>query len=110
MEKTINVIKITGVPIISSRDVVLLIKEELKKVDKEIKKVFIDFNNIEFISRSAAAALINFKESANKDIIYTGLEEDLAILLRLVAANKIYQIKKQNRPNLKKVKLAELLH
>ncbi len=108
MERRIPVIKTTEVPVITSRDVISLFKNEVRQLSKDIDKVIIDFNGIEFISRSAADELVRFKEMAKKDIVYTGLEKNLALFLRSVAANKVYKIKSE-QPVPEKKQLAELL-
>ena len=108
MEERINVIKTTEIPVISSRDVILLFKNMVKHLDKDVDKVIIDFEGIEFISRSAADELVRFKETANRDVIYTGLEDGLANFLRSVAANKVYRFRGE-QPKPEKKLLAELL-
>jgi len=108
VEERINVIKTTEIPVISSRDVILLFKNMVKQLSKDVDRVIINFEGIEFISRSAADELVKFKETAKKDVVYTGLENNLATFLRSVAANKVYRINGE-QPKPERRELAELL-
>lgn len=90
-KKTINLAELVA-PIISSRDVI----EDLKKIilRTDALSVDLDFNKVEFISRSAAHALLKIKEDLQrkifkkKNISFANPNKDVAEMLRIVAANK----------------------
>lgn len=76
-------------PIISSRDVIDLLKERVLKADT--KSVVLDFRNVEFISRSAAHELLVIQEELrrkNRELDFINTNKDVAEMLRVVAANR----------------------
>lgn len=109
---TININKLLA-PIISSRDVVNVLEDKIKKTDKE--SVILDFSNVKFISRSATHALTLLKEkvesrsSNRKSLFFINADHDIIEMFRIVAANKIYP--KNNKPkfNPEKINIRSLL-
>ena len=85
------VIKVVRVlaPMISSRDVIDLLKAQVLKSDA--KSVVLDFTNVDFISRSAAHELLVIKEELhvkNREISFENTTKDVSEMLRVVAANR----------------------
>ena len=83
--------------IISSRDMVDILEKNIKKTDA--KSVNLDFSNVKFISRSVAHALLLMKEKlqTKKDISFINVNENVADILRVVAAN--ITVPKNQKPN-----------
>jgi len=92
---TQNVLKIADLiaSIISSRDITDILKVAILKMDSKI--VELDFSNVEFISRSAAHALILMKEDLQrkffnkKKIVFINTNEYVSKMLRMIAANRV---------------------
>jgi len=87
---TINIAQITA-PMLSSRDIVDVIRKAVNKADAE--SVELDFTDIEFISRSAAHELLVMKEDFlrehfKKEISFENTNESITEMLRVVAANR----------------------
>lgn len=78
-------------PVIHSRDAVELVRNVIEKTDA-VTSVVLDFNEVEFISRSAAHELLvlkeNLKQAKNTDIVFTNTNKDVNGMLRIVAANR----------------------
>ncbi|MDP2586669.1 MAG: STAS domain-containing protein [Candidatus Komeilibacteria bacterium] len=96
MEKTIkNTIKIADLvaPVISSRDIAVILKSSILKSNFSI--VELDFSNVEFISRSAAHSLLLMKEDLKRsffkkrDVILINTNEEVSKMLRIIAANRV---------------------
>gem|GEM_PF-1190237 len=86
-----TVIKVAKVlaTIIGSRDVIDLLKPLI--LQSENKSVFLDFQDVEFISRSAAHELLLIKEemrTKNKELFFESTNKDITAMLRVVAANR----------------------
>ena len=82
--------------IISSRDVIDLLKSQILKSD--IKSVVLDFTDVQFISRSAAHELLLVKEELrhkNKELSFENTNQDVTEMLRIVAANRALPNAKQ---------------
>jgi len=100
-------------PIISSRDVVDVLEDKVKKTDTE--SVVFDFSNVKFISRSAAHALALLKErfesrvSNKKSLSFVNANSDVVEMLHIVAANKIYPKNKKPEFNPEKIDINSLL-
>jgi anti-anti-sigma regulatory factor len=98
--------------IISSRDVVDVLKEKIKVIQAE--QIDLDFSEVEFVSRSAAHALLELKEffrnslSKPKEIFFEKTNSDVTDMLRVVAANKAVPRKKEE-VNLKRINIGSLL-
>jgi len=92
-------------PIISSRDVVTILEKTIEKTN--IKLVDLDFSDVKFISRSAAHALLLMRErlQAKKDISFINTNEDVANMLRVVAANRIIPKKQKPEFNPKRINI-----
>lgn len=90
-KKTINVAEILA-PIVGSRDLVPLLAESVNKADA--KSVDLDFSNVEFVSRSAAHALLLMKEDLQrkwlnkKYITFANASDNVQEMFRVVAANR----------------------
>ncbi|MBU4369632.1 hypothetical protein KKG58_02600 [Patescibacteria group bacterium] len=93
----INVNK-TIAPIISSRDIIGNLGNSVEK--KFTNDIALDFNNVQFISRSAAHQLLIVKEkfanrlSKKKTISFINTNDEVAKMLRLVAASRALPQKK----------------
>lgn len=75
--------------IIGSRDVIDLLKSNILSSDFE--SVVLDFQDVEFISRSAAHELLLIKEEARrkkKELSFDNINKDITEMLRVVAANR----------------------
>ena len=95
-----NVISVANflATIIGSRDVIDLLKPRILQI--EDVSVILDFENVDFISRSAAHELLLIKEevrSKNKELTFDNTNKDIAEMLRVVAANRA--LPKFERPN-----------
>ena len=88
-KKTINIATIIA-PVIHSRDAIELVRDAVENTDAE--SVNLDFTDVEFVSRSAAHALLvlkeNLKQTKNKDLVFTNSNKDVNEMLRVVAANR----------------------
>lgn len=95
-------------PIVSSRDIVDILEKAVKKIDN--KSVDLDFSNVKFVSRSASHALLLMKErlQVKKDIYFINTNEDVANMLRAVAANRIVSKKQKPKFNPEKIDINSL--
>ena len=95
-------------PIISSRDIVDILEKAIKKIDNKL--IDLDFSNVKFVSRSAAHALLLMKErlQARKDIYFINTNEDVANMLRIVAASRIVSKKQKPEFNPEKININSL--
>lgn len=88
--KTVIEVRTVLAPIVGSRDVIDLLKTPILKTDD--KSVVLNFNLVEFISRSAAHELLLIKEEVhqnnNKDLTFENTNKDITEMLRVVAANR----------------------
>ncbi len=88
---TIDVAKILA-PIVGSRDLMPVLAEAVNKSDT--KAVDLDFAKVEFVSRSAAHALLLMKEDLQrrwlnkKFIAFVNASENVQEMFRVVAANR----------------------
>ena len=88
----------TIAPIISSRDIIEDFEKSIKRAPTF--DIALDFNNVQFISRSASHQLLTLKEElANKllkkkIISFINTNNDVTKMLRLVAASKALPQKK----------------
>lgn len=79
-------------PIIGSRDLVDLLEKSISKTKADL--VELDFKNVEFVSRSAAHALLTMKEDflrkmlRKKEIAFVNANRDVKTMFRTVAANR----------------------
>ncbi len=96
--------------IISSRDIIEILEEKIKKVDT--KSVILDFTNVKFISRSAAHSLLLLKDKLknNKDVSFANAEKDVSEMLRIVAANRAYPKNEKPEFNPEKIDINSLLN
>ena len=101
-QSAIDVAKIVST-IISSRDLVNNLKQTVDKTNK--KNIRLDLNDIEFVSRSAAHALLLMKEDLKrtlpqkKEVVFINANKDVEKMLRTVAAN--LALPKKNKPRFK---------
>jgi len=78
--------------IISSRDVLSILRNEIKKSAANV--VILDFADVQFISRSAAHELIELQqmlaeEIRFREIVLSNTSPDVSAMLRTVAANRV---------------------
>ena len=76
-------------PIISSRDIVVYLKDLIVKMSP--KSVVFDFDRIEFVSRSAAHEFLLLKDylrNRNIESEFIHVDNEVAHMPRLVAANR----------------------
>lgn len=84
--------------IIGSRDVVRILKECI--VVSSEKVINLDFQDVEFISRSAAHELLIMKEDLkwkstnSKDVIFINTNKDVTDMLRTVAASRAVPVER----------------
>lgn len=109
---TIRLIELLA-PIISSREIINEVLED--KINRQNSfEVVLDFNKIEFISRSAAHELLKLKErfenmeSNTKEITFTNMESVVAEMIRTVAANRAYPLSEEETFKAEKVDILEL--
>ncbi len=82
-------------PILGSRDVIQVLDRLIKEAKNNL--VELDFAKVDFISRSAAHELISLKEKLarqSKTISFVNTSQDVAKMLRIVAANRALPPKK----------------
>ena len=90
-KKVINVAKILA-PIVGSRDLMSVLAEAINKADA--KSVDLDFREVEFVSRSAAHALLLMKEDLQrkwlnkKYIAFVNASKNVQEMFRVVASNR----------------------
>lgn len=90
-KKIINVAKILA-PIVGSRDLMPVLAEAINKADA--KSVDLDFREVEFVSRSAAHALLLMKEDLQrkwlnkKYIAFVNASNNVQEMFRVVASNR----------------------
>ncbi|HLC70060.1 MAG TPA: STAS domain-containing protein [Patescibacteria group bacterium] len=115
MDKTASQLKLAEIlaPIISSRDLIESLEKIVLKTDS--KAVDLDFTNIEFISRSAAHALLLLKEKLDrkawnkKDVSFVNANKEVKEMLRVVAANRVMPHEKKVSLKTKPVNIETLL-
>ena len=76
-------------PLVSSRDTLSILRQEVEKNPAEA--VDFDFQNVEFISRSAAHEFLLLKEELRQNNIqvnFVNTNPDVTAMLRIVAANR----------------------
>ena len=99
---TINVAKILA-PIVGSRDLLPVLAKTINKTNSP--SVDLDFSEVEFVSRSAAHALLFMKEDLQrkwrnkKYITFINTSKNIQEMFRIVAANRA--IPKKNKQNIK---------
>ncbi len=91
MNKKCNTIIISNIlsTIITSRDAVNLLKKRIISLNSCVN---LDFSDIEFVSRSAAHALILLKEdflNEKTDIFFLNTNDEVKKMIRIVAANRV---------------------
>lgn len=107
---TINMATLVA-PIISSRDVMSAVREE---VERQLQPVVqLDFADVQFISRSAAHELLQMKEQlAHKDpkiqVEFQNTSGDVAKMLRVVASNRAVPQQPIESAEIKAVSIDEL--
>lgn len=99
--------------ILSSRDVANVLETEIKKTGS--KSVVLDFDNVKFISRSAAHSLLLLKDKLKnkfldkKDVSFINANKDVLEMLRIVAANRAYPKNEKPDFNPEKIDINSLL-
>lgn len=82
----------TIAPIISSRDIISILKNDIAKMRTE--KIDLDFSKVDFVSRSASHELLSLKEELkrktfkSKEVNFVNANDDVKKMFRTVAANK----------------------
>lgn len=98
-------------PILGSRDVIRFIRPRLIENNNEI--IALDFSDIEFLSRSAAHELLQLKEELkmkhNKELQFVNANEEVSVILRVVAANRAVAKKNEKAAEIKTVPFSDLL-
>lgn len=111
MAKTIKIAKEIS-EIISSRDVSNILKKEIDRTPTY--EVQLDFDNVQFVSRSAAHELIELQQlfaerSAPIKVFFINTNPSVANMFRTVAANRVLPIKDTHPQSLpKKISINEL--
>ena len=87
-------------PIISSRDIVDNLNNDISKL--KAKVIYLDLAKVDFMSRSAAHELLLLKEEfkrklfRKKEVVFINANDDVKKMLRVVAANRA--IPEKNKP------------
>lgn len=98
----LNISKILA-PILGSRDIIQGLRRSIIKAPT--KRVDLDFQKVQFVSRSAAHELLKLKEELfynkqnKKEVNFINANENVAQMLRIVAANRA--VPKRETPELK---------
>ncbi|MFA5249024.1 MAG: STAS domain-containing protein [Candidatus Paceibacterota bacterium] len=98
-------------PMISSRDVVDILKKAIKKTKS--RSVDFDFSEVRFVSRSAAHALLMLKEELNSqeiEINFINTQNAVKDMIRIVAANRAVPKKEKVKFNPKIISINSLLN
>lgn len=82
---TLNVAQLIA-PVIGSRDVINVLRDAIKEADKS--SVVLDFAEVEFISRSAAHALLKLQEESEKRVEFANANDAVENMLRIVTESK----------------------
>lgn len=111
---TIKLIEVLA-PVVSSREIINEILEN-KINDQDSNEVILDFNEIKFISRSAAHELLKLKEkfankkSGKKEITFSSnMEPAVSNMIRTVAANRAYSMSENPSFKAEKVDILQLV-
>lgn len=95
---------------ISSRDVVQKLNPIIEKINA--KRIELDFNDIEFISRSAAHELLLIKEKwfykQKKKLIFQNTNDDVKKMIKAVASSRAIPDKNIKKINLKVTNIKNL--
>lgn len=107
---TINVATVVA-PVLASRDVINVLQNEIKKND--VPSVQLNFEQVDFISRSAAHELLKMKERfASQDhkrtIELTNTSEEVTKMLRVVASNRAVPKTKEKSIEIETISIEEL--
>lgn len=110
-KNTINIAR-TIAPVVSSRDLIMNLQKEISQCPEH--EIELDFLEVEFISRSAAHALLTLKEdlhrqSNKKEISFINTNDEVAKMLRIVAANRALPRKKKPEFQAETVNIKTLL-
>lgn len=94
VEKAIIYIAETVAPIVSSRDIAANLEQNVAQFSAV--RVYLDFANVEFVSRSAAHQLMELKESfqhkePKKEIVFDfdNANKDVRQMFRIIASNRV---------------------
>jgi anti-anti-sigma regulatory factor len=86
MKKLYNIAKLIA-PILSSRDVISSnLNKKIKSANTEF--VYLDFKDVEFISRSAAHEMILLKENSAKEIYFTNMNKTVEKMFAVVEKSR----------------------
>ena len=94
-------------PIVGSRDVVYSLKKIIKKTHS--KAIDLDFQDVEFVSRSAAHELLVLKDTLNKKLFrkkvvnFINTSDNVTEMFRTVAANRALPKQKETTLDIQKV-------
>lgn len=108
-KKYINIAKEIA-PIVSSRDV--LARLSLNSQQEDAAEVVFDFSDVIFISRSAAHELLSIQENwrvAQRKLELVNMNEEVSMMLRIVAANRAAPKQRQKTDVLKTTDINLLL-
>ncbi len=97
-------------PIIGSRDGVDVVAKKIEKI--RAKSVELDFTSVEFISRSAAHEFLLMKEKFQQQkhisLFFSNTNEQVASMLRSVAANRALPKSSEYAPQFQRVSFKKL--
>lgn len=95
---------------ISSRDVVQRLNPIIQK--NKLKRIDIDFNGVEFVSRSAAHELLLIKEywfhEEQKKLIFQNTNEEVKEMIKAVASSRAIPNKSKSIGHLKAVNIKRI--
>ena len=97
-------------PAISSRDIAKKLQPLIEKTD--LPSVDLDFDQVQFISRSVAHELLTMKESlaVKKQIVFINLSKDVKEMLRVTAANRIAPAHEEPQFNPSRIHVKDLMN
>ena len=107
-KKTIHVAQNIA-PILSSRDVIQSLRTAITRAKDGL--IHLDFTDVEFVSRSAAHAIVMLKENVapKHTIIFVHTNDAVKSMLRTVAANRIVPAHKSPEFHAKRIDFSSLL-
>ena len=99
-------------PLVSSRDAVETLRKPIRRTSAT--NIILDFNDVQFISRSAAHQLLVMKDEfasklrPKKIISFINTNSSVTNMLRLVAANRVLSPKKKIKFNARMTNIRSL--
>lgn len=114
MEEKKTTIKVSHLftPILGSRDIINKLGQFV--INAPTERVDLDFQKLQFISRSAAHELLKLKEELfyrkrnKKEVAFINTNEDVAQMLKIVAANRALPKREIHELKIESINIASL--